>query len=133
VQVYRWLLYVHIASVLGFVLLHGMSTGMLLSLRSPQSAEATALRQQSTTWRFGSYGFLGVVVLTGVALGVQGNWWRYGWIWAAIVIVVAAVLALGAIGIRLRRTRSRVRVWLISIIGMVGLLLLLWLMVLKPF
>ncbi len=106
---------------------------MLLSLRSPQSAEATALRQQSTTWRFGGYAFLLLVVVTGVVLGFQGSWWRYGWIWAAIVIVVAAVVALGVIGVSLRRTRSRARFWWISIIGMGGLLLLLWLMVMKPF
>jgi hypothetical protein len=43
---------------------------------------------------------LGLLVVTGIALGVLGDFWRAGWFWASLLVLVAitaAMVPLGAI------------------------------------
>ena len=104
-----------------------------------------------------------LVVVTGVILGFAGGLWGRGWIWAAIGVVVALWVAMGLRGTRYydrlraavgagqfygnepateepraseaeimalaRSGRPLLMVW----IGVAGLGILTWLMVLKPF
>lgn len=109
------------------------------------------------------HGSLFLVVVTGVILGFAGGLWGRGWIWAAIGVVVVLWAAMGLLGTRYydrlraavgagqfygkepateepraseaeiralaRSGRPLLMVW----IGMGGLGILTWLMVLKPF
>jgi len=89
-----------------------------------------------------------VVIVTGVWMAFLGSWWGRGWIWAAIVVLVALMSAMFIVVARpyyaardsagksdqelaqaLAPARPVAAVW----IGSVGLLILVGLMVLKPF
>ena len=159
---YGWFLYAHIASVAGFLLAHGTSAAMALRLRQEKTPDGirslTDLSKQTTNIM---YGFIVLVVITGVFLGFQGSWWSHGWIWAAIVLLILTIGVMsalgrgynavrGAVGLPVRSGRQvkttapappdEVRrlvdaapAGLTTAIGVVALALLLWLMILKPF
>ena len=157
---YVWWLWAHIASVLAFVLSHGVSAGMGLDLRRQKSPEAVrAMTEASKNWTGVSYAFIVLILITGVSMGIQQNWWRFKWIWAAIVILILTMGAMAGMANRYNRVRSAAGVqpaqrqrpqsaetpedlmslvaaanpWPISVLGVVALLVILWLMVLKPF
>lgn len=157
---YVWWLSVHMASVFGFLLSHGVSAGMGLDLRRQQSPDAVrSMTEVSKNWTGVSYAFILLILITGVAMGLQQNWWRFKWIWTAIVILILTMGAMAGMANRYNRIRSAAGLqppqrqrqqpaekpealmslvaaanpWPISLVGVVALLVLLWLMVLKPF
>jgi hypothetical protein len=157
---YIWWLWAHLTSVVGFVLTHGVSAGMGLDLRRQKSTEAVkSMTEASKNWTGASYAFILLILITGVAMGFQQNWWRFKWIWTAIVVLILTMGAMAGMANRYNRIRSAAGVqppqrqrqqpaakpedlmslvaaanpWPISILGIVALILLLWLMVLKPF
>ena len=135
---------------------------MALRLRQEKTPDGirslTDLSKQTTNIM---YGFIVLVVITGVFLGFQGSWWSHGWIWAAIVLFIITIGVMsalgrgynavrGAVGLPVRSGRQvkttapappdEVRrlvdaapAGLTTAIGVVALALLLWLMILKPF
>ncbi|MDQ6922469.1 MAG: hypothetical protein M3170_12795 [Candidatus Dormibacteraeota bacterium] len=160
---YGWLLFAHIASVAGFLLGHGTSAAMAFRLRSEKTTDGirslTELSKQTTGVM---YGFLVLIVISGVFLGFQGGWWGRAWIWTALVVLILTIGAMSALGGRfnavrgavglaawdrrgkvttsapgspeeIRRAVSAAPVGIITAIGVVALVLLLWLMILKPF
>jgi hypothetical protein len=104
-----------------------------------------------------------LILATGIALGFYGSWWGHGWIWAALVIfvVVGGVMtyfsfrhddARKAAGLpyriftsakrrdpvpadpeSLERHIPRLRIRELAVMGILALLVIPWLMVLKPF
>jgi hypothetical protein len=159
---YRWWLWAHIVFVAGFLLSHGMSAAMGLRLRQEKSSDAirglTRLSKQTNNF---TYGFLLLIMLTGISMGFQNDWWRFAWIWVALGVLIIAIGAMNglsrpyhnvrvAAGIQAPRSRgngpavaasseqleqvvARANPWPISIVGAVAILILIWLMVLKPF
>ena len=109
------------------------------------------------------YSFFGLLMLSGIVAGFMKHWWGKGWIWAALGLLVAMTAAMYALASpyysRLRKTaglpyfqgmRGRPaepsgsqedlarllassRPLLIAGIGVVGLVVILWLMMFKPF
>jgi len=130
-------------------------------LRGQKSPEAIrSLTELSRDAGGFTYVFLLLVLITGVAMGWQLNWWRFLWIWVAIVVLVLTIGLMNALarpyhtiraaaGVPGGNRRSpappaaplgplleavaRANPWPISIVGIVALLLLLWLMIVKPF
>jgi uncharacterized membrane protein len=104
-----------------------------------------------------------VILVSGIALGFYGSWWGHGWIWTALVIflVVSGVMtyfsfrhddARKAAGLAYRvftsakrrdplpadpdlleRRIPRLRTRELAVIGILSLVVIPWLMVLKPF
>jgi hypothetical protein len=161
-RMYGWLLYTHVASVAGFLLAHGTSAAMALRLRQEKTPDGirslTDLSKRTTNIM---YGFIILVVITGLFLGFQGSWWSHGWIWAAVALLIITIGVMsvlgrgynavrGAVGLpvrsgrevktmppassdELRRVVDAAPAGAITAIGVVALALLLWLMILKPF
>ena len=141
---YRWIVYLHLASVLGFLAAHGVSMVVPWQLRRQlDPAQARFLLMLSVNTLGASYGFLGAILVTGVLAGLAGHWWGRGWIWAALVLLIVMVGAMGAMSRPYHEARRAagvpsVRVAAthaiaITILGVGGLLVLLWLMLFKPF
>ena len=162
-----WLVVLHVLSVLGFVALHGPSILAAFQLRNEHDAgRVRAILDQSGLSLGGMYGFLGLLVITGILAGIAGGYWTSGrlWIWAAVVVLVIVLVGMYVFATRhfleLRkasgsltredaqagRTASgvadepRLQQLLGSsaplqaaVIGIVGLILLVWLMIQKPF
>jgi len=137
---YGWIVYLHVASVLGFLALHGVSVVIPWQLRrnqDPAGARLLLLLSISTV-RF-AYGFLVAAVVTGVLAGLAGHWWGQRWIWAALVLVIVMMGVMGAMSRGYHEARqaggavARPNPVGFTVVGAGGLLILLWLMVLKPF
>ena len=144
---YLWLKYVHLAGLAVFLFGHGISAGCSFALRGrPPVAQARALLQLSI-WSYRiTYPGLLLLIVTGVWMGFAGNWWRYPWIWVAIVVLVAVFVAMSALSVPYHKARdakedeaalagslARARPVTLSWVGSAGLLALILLMVFKPF
>lgn len=122
-----------------------------------------ALLDMSVWSYIGMYVGLLLLLVTGIVAAFMGNHWGRGWIWASIVLFVALFIIMGvygsmyygrvrtAVGLKpYRRTdqmplenvaseqeldallRSN-RPIILTAIGLLGLLIILWLMMFKPF
>ncbi len=162
---YRWILFVHVASVIGFLSVHSASAVAAWRLRQERQLEpARTLLEMTTVVSNLMYGLLTLALLTGVVLGFMGGWWRFGWIWAALGVLLVLFAAMGFLGVWYHRARRFAGVGYFSYqkmrvlpaepeanpaelgralasanpsvligIGVVGVLILLWLMLFKPF
>ncbi len=150
-------MFLHILGVFGFLLGHGVSVGVAFRLRRERDpARINALLELSgsslTLFFFG----LLVLVAAGVVAGFIGKWWSDGWIWTALAVLVATSAAMSILA---RPYYKRVRLvaealasgseavtedqfvsilrsplpLMIAGLGFAALLVILWLMMFKPF
>jgi hypothetical protein len=96
---YPWVVFAHVASVFGFLLAHGASTGVLFKLRGERKLERIRalldLSKRSIVW---TYAFLVLLGLSGGTAAYIGDWWRQGWIWASAALLILIALAMDWIG-----------------------------------
>jgi hypothetical protein len=162
-MIYEWLVFLHVLSVLLFVAGHGAAIGVSFRIRSAAGREAViGMLDASRATQGLTYTAMGLLVATGIALGIMGDWWRSIWFWAALLILVGitgAMVPLGAIpfsrlrqyvGVpyaiqgkwfpaeppddaRLAAQQATIRPDLLLLIGLGGLAIVLYLMMFKPF
>jgi hypothetical protein len=133
----------------------------LRSERDP--ARVSALLDLSSGSLGMMYGALLVLLLAGIAAGFVGGYWGKAWIWVALgmfIVIVVAMYPLGsqhyakvrrAFGLKTYQDKADApapepaseaeqaallaspQPWILAILGGGGLLIILWLMVVKPF
>jgi hypothetical protein len=160
---YIWIVWLHVASVFGFLIAHGGASLAVFIIRAEREPERLkALLTLSRRSSVVSYVFVILVLATGVTLGFLGGWWGQYWIWTAILtafVMTGLMYKLGtehmnklrkAVGLpyyenrkkqapspvsneEIEQLASSSRPALLSAIGTGGLLIILWLMFLKPF
>ena len=90
---YQWWVFIHIVGVLGFLLAHGVSVGVLFALRRERDPVRVrtllSLSGQSTKVFYGS--FL-VLLGGGLAAATMGHWWSAAWPWIAIGVLFGIML-----------------------------------------
>lgn len=153
---YRWLVFIHIVGVLGFVMSHGVSMMVALRLRTERDRTRIAeLLQFSGTSVMASYVSLGILLIGGVWAGFRLDWWEYGWIWVSLGVLVFMIVEMGIVArpyyrrlkeaVELRPSgvprrsdeeldamlRSRLPL-LNTVLGYASLLFITWLMIWKP-
>ncbi len=152
----QWWLFLHIASVLAFIGTHGASIVMLFRLRKEREpARVADFLQLSAASTRGMYVSLIAVVASGTVAGFTGHWWGYGWIWAALGILILTTLAMyfmakpyyqrvGTVARAMAGGSKAVtpaqfdavlrepRPWSVAGIGVVALAGILYLMIFKP-
>jgi 4-hydroxybenzoate polyprenyltransferase len=142
--VYQWIVFIHIASVMGLLLVHPVTVAFHLK----QERNDTRIRELLEVSEAASnlrWAFFGTTIASGVLLGLMGSWWGSAWIWAALVIFVAIGLVMNLYGGRtidriadtrddaeMERLLTRFRPGVLAITGTGGLLLILYLMLFKP-
>ena len=141
---YQWIVFIHIASVLGLLLVHPVTVAFHLKQERDDTRirELLEVSEAASTLR---WVFFGLVILSGVALGFLGSWWSSVWIWAALVIFVLIGVVMNLYGGRMidriadtrddtemERLLSRFRPWILAVTGAGGLLVILYLMLFKP-
>jgi uncharacterized membrane protein len=155
--VYRWWVFLHVAGAFGFLLSHGTAVAVMFRLRKERDrAKISALSSLSASTVGPMYISLGVILAAGVIAGFQGRWWGEGWIWTALatlVVVGALMFPLGTLYYRKVRSAELLdefgepdisdeeldvlllsgRPWLLAVLGFGSLLVILWLMMFKPF
>jgi hypothetical protein len=161
---YAWMLYLHIAGTFGFLLAHGASASVSYALRRERSPERirTLLELSAGTYRV-MYPALLLLLISGIVAGFQGRWWRYGWIWTSLALLIAIVVAMSVLGSRfygqarkaagmpyyekgktqppveplsqaeIEAILEQANPHLLTLIGFGGILLIAWLMMFKPF
>ncbi|HET7702383.1 MAG TPA: hypothetical protein VFK35_03215 [Candidatus Limnocylindrales bacterium] len=159
---YAWIVLLHVVGAFLFVLSHGVAAWMALAIRGERDrARIGAMLSLSSLSMGGVYLGLLMLLIGGVWAGIAGGHFGRGWIWASlgILVIVITVMYLvatpffvrlrGAVGVPARGSEpdptllatdeelaalvARAPVIPIAAVGGGGLLLILWLMVLKPF
>jgi hypothetical protein len=148
-SLYIWLKFFHIVGIGAFLLGHGVAAGTSLALRRASSdAVRAALLRASIQSAAIFYPGLLLIVVTGVWMGFVGSWWRTGWIWAGIGTLVVVIGLMSALSVPYHKSRDaanatppkdlepelkHARPIELAVIGTIGLLVLFFLMVFKPF
>jgi hypothetical protein len=155
------LVFIHVASVVLFAAGHGTSMVIAFRLRGERDpARVAALLETSraAVQSWPTLGGLAGFTLSGIWLGFIGSRWDEIWLWASIVILVIVFLGMTPLGtIRLRRVREALGMdaetgapaavdpaaaeqalaaWNpmpVALLGGIGLLVVLYLMMVKPF
>lgn len=162
-NLYPWLVLLHVLAAFAFVLSHGVSAYAAFAIRrQPDPGRIRTLLELSSLSMGGLYVSLMTLLVAGIAAGIAGGWFSRGWIWAALVLLIAVTVAMYALATRYyAEVRSAVglptmsdkgapppvpldsgdlaalldtrRPELIAGVGLIGLTLIIWLMVMKPF
>lgn len=159
---YSWIVLLHVVGAFLFVLSHGVAAWMVLTIRNERDrTRIGAMLSLSSLSLSGVYLGLLLLLVGGIWAGIVGGHFSRGWIWAALVILVIVIAVMyivatpyfvrlrGAVGLPVRGTEpdpalrlgdeelaalvARAPVIPIVAVGGGGLLLILWLMVVKPF
>ena len=161
---YQWVIFAHVLSAFIFFIAHGVSAGVALWLRREREIDRVRLLlafsdASRPVMRLGLAG----VLASGIAGGFMMDWWRMGWIWASLVLVVvisAGMMAMGtgyfnqlrkAVGSpyreggRMQAARTPVpaaeldallrtpHTVVMALIGIGGMVVIVYLMMFKPF
>jgi hypothetical protein len=148
-----WWTYLHLAGAFGFLASHGVAVGVAMRLRRERDpARCRAILDLSRSTRPWMYVSLLILLVGGVVRGFQLHAWSQGWIWAALGLLVAMLVAAFPLAVpyyvRVRRAvtegadtppteletllrspRPLVILW----VETAGLLVILWLMIFEPF
>ncbi len=137
----------------GFLAAHGATAAVAMRLRKERDpAKIRALLGLSRSTRPWMYVSLLLLVAAGVVAGFQGHWWDQGWIWTALILLVVLLVAAFPLAVpyyvRVRRAVAEgsdtppeelaslllsPRPIVIAVVETAGLVVIVWLMVLKPF
>jgi hypothetical protein len=161
---YQWIVLLHVVGAFLFVISHGVS-GWVVNVigREKDPKRIAALTDLSSFSLTGSYVGLLLLLVGGIWAGISGDWFRFGWIWAALALFVGIAVAMYAVATpffkRLRialgqrvmgmpkdgpepvaapdseilGVAATAPAMALNVIGFGGLLVILWLMVVKPF
>jgi hypothetical protein len=157
---YTWVVYLHVLVIFVFLIQHAAEIWISFKLREQTEPEGI----------FTTYGFMPannirnlrityvLIILTGITAGLITPWWRQGWMWAALSVMIviwivmrrissAYLTEVDAIAERAQKNRedpscidhfkselkARREPELLSVTAGLGGLLILWLMMFKPF
>ena len=160
---YGLVVFLHVLGAFVFVIAHGSSMLAAFRLRGETDRQRIAAILDLSSAGIGlMYVGLLVLLLAGVLAGFMGDHWGRGWIWAALgtlVVVIAAMYLLATPFYKRMRAAAGAQVpeqvaarleppatpedlallatsnrpMLLAAIGGLGLAVILWLMVMKPF
>ncbi len=149
----EWWKLLHIVGGFGFFAAHGATAAVAMRLRRERDPERVrALLDLSRATRPWMYVSLLMLIAGGIVTGFLGHWWSQGWIWASLILLVFLLAAAFPLAVpyyvRVRRAvapgaelppdelkvllRSS-RPLVIAVVETAGILVIIWLMVLKPF
>jgi hypothetical protein len=97
-DLYAWLVFLHVAALLAFVMAHGVSVGVLFALKRPGSLERTrSLLDLSTSSFTGVYASVLGILVFGIAAGIVGGRFTFGpwWLWVSLALFVGIALYMG--------------------------------------
>ena len=103
---YRWLVFVHVASILALILLHGATVTTTYALRSERRRDRVIALLDFSLLSFDSRGWLGkifwfdliVVAVSGVVLMIAGGWWHSWWPYLSTALFIGIVVAMSFLG-----------------------------------
>ena len=98
-MLYQLIVFLHVISAFAFLLSHGAAASVAFALkreRDPQKIRAL-LNLSMASYPLMGWSLVSTIVF-GIIAGFQLNWWRFGWIWTSIVLLVVIVVFMGLFG-----------------------------------
>ncbi len=159
---YSWLVFLHVLGIFGFLIAHGVSASVFFALKKERNPEhiCTLLQLSSGATRIMLISLL-TLFISGIIAGFLGHWWRYGWIWLSLALLIGIWAGMSILGTRilneirmgvglpsaygqpprqerfsaeeLKAQLDRIHPNLLTVIGFGGVALIAWLMMFKPF
>jgi len=158
---YNWLVFLHIFFAFAFMLSHGAYAAAMLKFRAePDPEQSLTFFNNLPSKNFGRYLYIAMGVF-GFSASFMTGWWKQGWIWASAVVLLVVTFVMYKYGagyyyiisdtarrlIEARKTNTNVEAaqkefddarftphaMIVSVVGIVGLAIILWLMRFKPF
>lgn len=157
---YPWIVYLHVVVIFIFLIQHAAEIWVSFKLREQKEPEGI----------FATYAFMPnnnirnlrityfLIILTGMTAGFLATWWRQGWMWTALGVMIVimivmrrvsdiylnAVDAIAETALKNREDpstiakfisdlRARREPEILSAVSVIGGLIILWLMMFKPF
>ncbi len=151
---YGWLVLAHVLGAFLFVLGHGASAAVVFRLRRERDPEhVRPLLELSASGNYAAYGGLLILLVSGIWAGIDGGHFTSGriWLWASVGILVIVLIAMFTLASRhyygwrdtlktvpvdqalLERQMATSQPLSAAVIGLTGLVAIIWLMVAKPF
>lgn len=95
-MLYKWLVFLHVLGVMGFMLAHGGTTAMTFLLRRQRDLDRmrALLDLSEKSWPAFAISFL-LLFVSGIVAGFFGRWWGEGWIWTSLVILLGMSACMG--------------------------------------
>ncbi|MEX1156772.1 MAG: hypothetical protein WED12_06345 [Chloroflexota bacterium] len=157
----EWVVFLHVASVLAFMLAHGVHISAMWAMRAEPDPERMLTFFNIVPTVRSLRALLGAVIATGVAAGFLAESWDQLWIWASLLLLAGISVVMWLFGgtyYGLMQQAAEAAVaarsaeppdpapqaaydavrgsWHtvgVSAVGVAGLALILWLMMFKPF
>jgi hypothetical protein len=153
-SVYQWFVFIHLIGLVVFLLAHGASA--FISLRLPAQRDPVVVANDLETSKIATrtmYVGLVLLLIGGAGAATINEFWSKPWVLGSIVVLVVVIGAMYALGTgyynalrqKLAANAGRPmaedvlvglldpqRPRILAGVGVLGLLLIIWLMVLKP-
>jgi len=157
---YNWVVYLHVTVIFIFLIQHAAEIIVTFKLREQKEPEGV----------FATYSFMpnnnsrnlritySLIIVTGAVAGFMSVWWRMGWMWTALGVMILIWIVMRRIGSQYlyavdaiteqalknkadqsviekfrRDLKSRREPEIMTITSVIGMLIILWLMMFKPF
>ena len=100
-DLYPWVVFIHVAAAFLFVMGHGASMWTSDQIRRERDpARIRALLELSSRSLGLVYTALITLLIAGIAAGIMGGHFGRGWIWAAIVVLITIIVLMYALASR---------------------------------
>ena len=154
---YRFWVFVHLVGVVGFLVTHGVSIWAMFAVRAVGTDRDRILDgcENSKTARVPMYVSLGLLLLGGVAAGIDGSLFAQWWLLASLGVLLALTASMSMIATpHMKRLREGCTRWadgtytltdeeleavlagpatmITAVTGTAGVLVIIFLMVFKP-
>lgn len=95
-QLYPWIVFLHVTGVLLFFIAHGTSMAVGFRLKREHDPARVRALLDLSSWALGVLPLTAFVVglLAGIAAGIMGGWFGQAWIWIAIVLLIVVAGAM---------------------------------------
>ena len=157
---YNWVVYLHVTVIFIFLIQHAAEIIVTFKLREQKEPEGV----------FATYSFMpnnnsrnlritySLIIVTGAVAGFMSVWWRMGWMWTALGVMILIWIVMRRIGSQYlyavdaiteqalknkddqsviekfrQDLKSRREPEIMTITSLIGMLIILWLMMFKPF
>jgi hypothetical protein len=159
---YSWLVFLHVLGIFGFLIAHGVSASVFFALKGERNVDRICmLLQLSNSSARILLASLLILLISGIITGFLGHWWRFGWIWLSLLLLIAIYAGMSLLGTRilnevrmglglpssygqpprperlsaeeLNARLAQIHPYRLALIGFGGLALIAWLMMFKPF
>ena len=99
-MLYQIVVFLHVVFVFGYLLVHGVSAAVAFALKKERDLNRVRalLDLSAASYPAMLWTLLAIVVFGLIAAFLQMTWWRMGWIWVSIVVLVVIVVLMAIYG-----------------------------------